>query len=786
MDRLTTNYVFGVGLECETTFTFYDKSRTKTSWVSRSVKNVNKFRLDDLPYHVNSAHWNKKSGWEKRTNQKSGDIVGVSGDSTVIGAPRYGIEFGTTKMASLGVKPKDMIVHYQKAVVEFADNIKGYVGSNDADYVRKTPFASPITYDAGGEGGPGSWHVNITMPYDITKMSSSTYIKNYNDKLFNGIKVVRAIQPLILAMVGGADYKSVGSPSWAEGSSRQAYVGYGNLGNVILDSDFRRGLDSPGFRYKHVRTGSNKYRQKVKKLLDSSEVVNTNVGDIAQKDYNNVHPKITTIEYRFLDTFHVPVMYDIMKVIVSALEHGNNISGITDAGQSDSWQEAAARIVVEGWNARLPKEYSLMLKNKLGLNIPVKEDMRADLLFEAVSKELWSKNKSGEWVKVLFDEFSYPKVMNLNRLNWEAQFRFKYVKDSSFRTYINKFIATLLKMDTSKSNGWISVDYKDNKYSIRDILIDDDRGLDFASEDFEDLLHLLDRIKAIKLDVNDTGQIKRIKVVNTDVKDVMDDINNLKDLDSDILLEASTPEPEPEPRTRTTTITPYNRVSVSTPQNTTINSELLDIRTYIDRDYANSYYNRRDLEEIFNLSNFVYDGERNFNVSVFSAKIKYNGRALESFWVKNNDRVRVFIDDDILEHEETPLDVINKIKPNFYSHISITETNVFTNTLTIDEFFRRLKNVANNHFSKRPQKITLDRTGIEKLRKEGLVIVSYMRGVMYYIADRSKWSKLSRKYGGDVKIVKYIPYQKNVSVQKNNIGDYRLMMKGKVIDEIRR
>lgn len=775
-----SNYVFGIGLENETTYTFYNKNRTKVNYNAKRSIDTRKSDVNNLQYHSNTAHWNKNSGWESRRNEVVGDVVGVSGDSTVLGGTSYGIEFGTAKLSSLNVKPKDMIKNYEIALYEFGQNLRSDI---DNPIVNKTPFASPVSFSNYGSDGPGSWHVNITMPYDKTKVASTEYLKNYNDKLFRGIKVVRAIQPLLMAMIGGADYKSVGNPNWAEGSSRQVFVGYGNLGNVRLDSEFRSKLNSPDFYYKHTRT-SNGYRNKVKKLIDNNNVRTTTVGDIAMKRYGNVDRKIATIEYRFLDPFHTSVMYDVMKVMISALEHGSNVPDIADAGISSIWQDATAEIVVEGWNARLSKSYCKMLKDKLGLDIPIKDGIRADLLFNEVSTKLWDKNKGGEWVKVLFDEFSYPNVMNLNKLNWEAQFRHRYINDSNFTKYINKFLTTLLKIDTTDSNGWLNVEFKNDKYSIRDILVDDEKfGIDFASEDFEDFLFLLERIKAIEIKTDDVGHIEKIKVINTDLKDVLKDLDNIKDLDTDILSDVVTePEPEVEPEP---TPQPEREQEIISQRLSNINIDLLSIvRVTLERD-SMADYNRRDLEQTFNIANYTNRQGENIRVFLGPAEIKYDNQPLYCFWKKLNDTtVRIFIDVNMLEDEETITDIISVIRNRFYSNLSVSESNVFVSNLTVTEFFNRLENVARNHYFKnRPEQIKLDRTGIEKLRQKGIVIVSLMRGKQYFIADKNKWNDLIRLYGENVRNVNYIPYQKNISVQR--IGDkYNLMFKNKVVDSL--
>ncbi len=792
--------VFGLGIELETTFNFTDKNR-----VSRNM-NVREFPEN---LRTDRSYWNKRDKW---TNNKSdSSYFQLHGDSTVDGNPQGGggFEFQIYDSQSLNHPVKEMTDLMFEAVNDGAKLVK-----STQPYVIQSPFGTPVGSNTSQSVGKmGSYHLNVTMPYDTEKVRNEEYVENYRKKLFRGIKVVRVLEPLFVAMTGGADLKSVGTPSRAEGSGRQAYLDYGNLGNVDLNETFRKAIfvedyenwrssqpDPAGRKFKYGNTSPD-FKKEIALTVDDGTVVRGRVGDVVVKQYSNVNSKIRTIEFRFLDPFFIPNFYEVTKVMIAALEHGDNVGDITDAKSNEHWNTASARIVEEGWNARLSKEYQTLIKEKLNLDIKVKDNKRADLVFQEVVTALWNKNKNGFWVKNMLDEYTEPIVMNLNRYNWDMQFRHRYVNETSFASYINKFIATLKKLDTSSSDGWVKVTFDSTgKIVVRDLIADDESfGNQMVAEDYEDILFLLERVGAVKLKVNDSGLIEALKVTNMSAKEIMKKIDNLQTIEGveesyfgREITELDTREQErTEARTqeRTTEATRTRAVRAERefiPQEGTIDNTLLVINRVTPEEDSSLFYNVRDLKEIFNAASFLDENNQQFRIQIVPASIRYDGSARLTFWKRDGINVTIFINSSNFDEEEDMSSIVARMKNNFYSSNSVSRTNLFTNNLTIDQFFARLVTTAQNNYSKNGMtKISLDKAGLETLREYGVRIVSLSRGKNYFITDKLKYASLRKRFGDKLQLIKYMPYQKGIFVTKSG-NTFNLIMNDKPIDTIRR
>lgn len=782
--------VFGIGIEKETTFIFTDKNRVKRNM---EVYDGN----DRISPRTRGQKWNPTSGW----NNDSG-MFSAERDLTVDGNHHgSGFEFQTTDTA-IGTKPKEMIDNLFKALNDASRNLTSL-----PSYPHSIPNPFGVSPGFGYGKRFGSYHINLTMPYHSSKIDNDIeYRKEYQKKLFKGCKVIRAIQPLIIAMIGGVSEGSVGTPGEAEGSLRQAYDSYANMGSVKLNDEFMQAIKNPrahDHAFKNNQEGAS-YRNRLRKTLPNHTIAQGEHGDFVIKGYRNVSEHTATIELRFLDPFFVPNLYEVMKVIISALEHGSNVGDIIDSRTSPAWNEAAANIIEEGWNARIPIGYQKMLKEKLNIDIPTKTDMRADMLLKNVANELWEKNKNGFWVKHLFDEFSSPKVMNLNRYNWDMQFRHKYVNNTEFKTYIDTLLTRLMNIDASSNDGWIQVADKDSKITVRDLILDDKAfGSQMAAEDFEDILFLFERIGAVKLKTNTTGQILSLKVIYTDPRIPMKAIDNLSTIESiQETYFGREPEPvrpvrepvrEPEPTPEVAGHRTGELVNISTTQNSNINLNNMRIRRIIPQDESDLDYNIRDMLEIFHSSNFLNENGNEFNYTITAAKIQYQDNpnrylSIDAFWTRNGNTINIYLDAETYDINRPMTYLIgNILRHKFSSPHSIITPNTFVPNLTYDDFINRLYTTAQSHFSKqneRTQNIMLDQAGIQTLKEHGIRIASLNRGQRYFIVDKKKYHILKQNYK-NLNLIKYIPYQKNIYVQK--IGDnFTLYMSKKQIDTVRR
>ncbi len=774
-----SNIIFGLGIENETVFLHTDDKRKKFTDSTEEV---------DLPvrfppsYGSPSGYFDGRK-WISSSEHSRTDTVDISGDSTVRGTPGYGMEFATTPYLTMKRNPKEIIMELKKAITLYSKKSKPSVSGFTK--VTPNPFGSSVSksnYTHSGSGsGFGSYHLTFTFPFDKDKDSEEYRTKYYND-VYRGLKVVRAIQPLIMAMIGGVDLKAIGNPDYAEGSGRQVYNSFGNLGNVSLDQEFLSHLisgnisDNKRAKYKYGNYPTPQFKKDIRASCDAFHSYSSEVGDIVPKKFSN--SPVKSVEIRFLDNFYFDELYQMTKVILLAMQHGKDGGTITDSKTSSEWNKATQLILEEGWNTILSKDFVKMLSSKLDLNL-TKKDLRADVVFNEVALQLWEKNKNGDWYKTFFNgDLSKPVFKNLNRMNWDAQFRYKILNNSEFKKYFLKVIKVINEIDATDSNGWIKLNWKDGKYAIRDIMFDDIKyGLDIATEDFEDIIYLLERMDLVEIKNKPNKSIDKIKKKFSNVDEVMEKLENLmlidgEDLFSDIQEpEPIIPQPQPEPVESNQRFTRLNS------DDSSINMDNLLLGLFTPSE--ENELDREDLEQVFKEANFLVN-DRRIPIVIKYADIVYDGTNINSFWIKKQSFIMIYLSRNFLDLQSVSK-MVMQLKKGFYSPQSITENKIFATGITQDEFFNRLKTIASRQYDKGSNSITLDRAGIKTLENQGVYILSLNRGEKYFIADKNKWSKL----GSNIKKLNYIPYNKGMKVEVK--GQLLKLKKGQsVVDVLRR
>lgn len=807
---------FGIGIENETGFSFFDKDKEQI----HTLVTDSKYDIKVPPRYGDPDSF---AGGKWVRGEKSNATVVLDGDSTVAGTHGYGLEFAGAVPRSMDVRPKQLVQELVDAQNNFAKGAENDTAPR-LKKVMKSPFGTFIG-DTQGEStsnGHGSYHLNLTLPYDETKMESDADVTRNRDEVFNALKGMRLIQPLIHAMTGGADAKGIGQPNHAEGSGRQAYTSFTNFGNTSLSDTFRRVLDEstmeierrqnahrPFYKYDNR---SPSFKKIMREHIPQSNVESGSVGDIVVKHYKNTHPNARTVELRFLDNFRTKELYPVSKVILSAMAQGKNVgNGLPDGKADKVWNEATASIMEEGWNAVLSKKYVKYLNKNLKLNIPEK-DMRADMVFEHVQEQLWKQTKNDDWMKLMFKgDMTAPQVNNLNRDSWDAQFRYKVVNSPQFRDYIAQFLERLKAVDARKSNGWIRVYWKGDKASVRDLVLDSPEfGVEMGTEDTQDILYVLERLKAVELKQDSAGVITQVKVKYTDHNKVMDAIRampvhrNLYDtgitgpeeIGEDVAL--PTPQTARTPRQRQSV---RSRTRVSSDTSSQVGNTNISMTTFETSEDAE--FDRQDMQQIFNLSDFTNEDGARIRVNVRFRDVRIGRDPARTFWVRESPRqVTVYLGKEFAEvsdgsDEENILQRwIDMMEVQFFSNDSATRNTIFVTNLSQSEFFNRLRNTSRENYGKniRPrrrnrtaqttQRITLDRAGIERLKGMGVHIGSVGRGRAYGFVTRNNIQEVTKRFGERPTLLKNVPYHKKMYVEiKGN--DLILRTENRVVDVLR-
>lgn len=767
---------WGFGLEKETSFIGYNKGFKNFSHDIEGNRGVSGYTHNESEM-VNLGEYAKETY-----------------DGTVYSK----VEFISSKK-KIKNHPKEIILGFIKDTEERAKKLL----NEPREFKRTIPFGSVpgLTSRDMGDNVAGSYHFNITFPYD----ADSNDFKDYEKKLKKGLLNMRVIQPLILALIGGIDSDSIGNPSVLEGSLRQSYssscssIAYAKLkeGSDSIFKAITHKIDNPeygspnnGGEEGYGRGPSNNIQEWRNIIGDKPNFVNGRnfYTDIRIKAFKK--EKVPTIEFRFLDTFDTRGTLGVLGAVSMAMANGERTTKFEDPNSNLAWSKAMAEIIKEGWNSYVDKEYVEYINTNMKLNINITTTkIRADILLSKVLESLWKKNKSDEWVKNWYD--TKPEIHNFNKDAWEFYLTMKLKNDSDKNKFVD-FLNIIKNIDASKSNGWIKVNYKNNKYAVRDIILDESvLGNDYGFEDTEDILHFLHRYEVIKIREDKSGRIVDIKKdfntddeLNTKLKNILNESDMLNGNEGLIKSEEVanfTPITAPEPRVRQPSTTPEVAYSIS-------GDITVYIHTPIEEEVASNY--AEDFEDIVSGVNLRFNGRR-LRINIKYAKLETaNGLDFNRpFWKKVGGTIILYVPPEF-ETIEIPSAWINRIKNlkmwTYDRTIDKTISKVPYDGYP-DDFYSLLENEALNEYSKNSlqdsiQTIKTDRAGIKRLNDNGIMIVSFKRGKSYKLITTKIYNELYNS-NPDVRQIQYIPYQKGyiIKIKGNKFALYKNNIKVSLI-----
>lgn len=684
------------------------------------------------------------------------------------------------------------------------------------------PFGNVLGTD---KTNVGSYHFNMTMPYDEDKIKNKQGLDKYHNKVKQGMRNLRWLEPLMMGVIGGSTEKSIGNPDQPEGSARQYSDSYANVGGTHIgedDSVYRQAGGSTK-KFKEwfdmtLRSQTSGHSQEVgkygnrgnnlgldKNLNRSSYNSNRSIGDFTLKGYtpNNEdgnNPK--TIEFRFPDSFSSAGVGGLMNFVTFAMENGQNTSMVKDARTEKVWKEALREIMEEGWNAQVDRKYFEKMAKDMNLDVdlPAGKTIRTDIGFEVFNDALHKKNKGGFWVKNFLKNNKKPEVHNFNRDCWQYNYKVMMSKNPSLESHTNKFLKKLAQIDTSRSNGWMNIEIKDKKIVIRD-LITDVIGLEYSAEDYKDILFLLESEGIIKIKSLPNGELDKIKLMkelktSEDIDKIIKKMKENKNFFTDKYGLEDAPEvvlPPVARETRPETIRPY------APEGTVVRGETAPTSNHYSVIYADRLPEVlgdlvTTMEDILVETEFKDENGTILNWKIrIAEELKIDGQSVNSVFVRSRgDKVFLILKASAItsnvagdDGEQRALtqwaDVIGR---GLYDGSTgrdgcptADDTNVFVRKLraSIQEMFSKMKRV--NHLKQNSRKIMLSKAGIKTLQSKGIRLVSVPKqsGREYYLVTRGNYRQARQKYGNNLRFINSIPYYKsyNVIIQGNTIILYK-------------
>ena len=369
----------------------------------------------------------------------------------------------------------------------------------------------------------GSFHITITLPF-TSKTTNKKFIENH--RAF--ANAVQWIEPLLVPGFFSGDDKSIGSKKKrVKGPFRVTCVGWGNFAG----SDIRKLDKGVGRLTNHSnnwRDGLNFYEKnktnycrKVSKLIQLREPsalsgfssdFRTFGGDDHISGYGMSKPN--GVELRIFDNIHTIYTSRLCRLLAYIAENSRKHRSSKYVYKDNDWIKTLHNIVENGWRAKVTKGY--LRKIRLVFNLKLKTDslMVWDIL-EVFNKELFEKNKSGLWSRLLLKKI-YLKPTTLiciNRLSLECGFILNLNRSVTLRQKLIK----LYNLIPDKLN---LINFKKIFFKVFD-------KTSFKN-DIEDIIYLLETLECINIKLI-KGNIKEIIKKKCNIKKIIS-ITNLSNI----------------------------------------------------------------------------------------------------------------------------------------------------------------------------------------------------------------------------------------------------------------
>jgi hypothetical protein len=352
----------------------------------------------------------------------------------------------------------------------------------------------------------GSFHITITLPYKKNKKGKYTK-KEEEEFILNHQKMANCIQwlePLLLTAYFSVDQDAMGKKEdKIKGSFRVMKAGWGNFGG----SDVRRFNEGIG-RYANIPSyWRENLNYKETKLMENlcgtapppegeTGAISRMAGDF--RTFGNTDPKRpwhrtsgapmnipNGIEIRIFDHFPTFYLYSLIKLIVYIAENSRKCDFNMFVYKDKDWIENLGNIMKNGWKTELTNNYIEKLRNVLKLEIKT-NNRQAYKIFEIICKELYNKNKNGDWVILMLNDKTEIEIPKLNRESWEYAFNLELIKNKKLLEKSNN----LLKLIKTGDNI--------EKYKEKFEKIFESKWYD----DYLDILYYFESYKLIKIKNN--------------------------------------------------------------------------------------------------------------------------------------------------------------------------------------------------------------------------------------------------------------------------------------------
>lgn len=372
----------------------------------------------------------------------------------------------------------------------------------------------------------GSYHITFTLPYHENKSE-----KKFIEEHMNFGNQIQWLEPLMLIGFFSGDESAVGSKEKrVRGSFRVLNIGWGNLAGSDVRLFGTKGIGRYAKTPNYWREGLNLFEtEKLKPCIPASPSALKELGISSLssdlRTFGSRDPlrpqhresglpmnKPNGIEIRIFDNFDNIYMYNLTSFIALIAENSRVTKTKGYVYQDKDWIQSLHQIMKDGYKAELTLEYIKKLRTKLGLKIKTTSIIAQDVWNE-VYKEMYEKNKNGEWTKIFFGIQKGKKELEqimkngvvpmINKESWEFAFYMKCNRDPNLLHTFNQLSVFLNQSYQTKTSTTF---FEMEKY-VSQIL-----GPTWKQHT-DDLLYLLENNKFIQLNRNIRGFIESFHLI---------------------------------------------------------------------------------------------------------------------------------------------------------------------------------------------------------------------------------------------------------------------------------
>lgn len=291
----------------------------------------------------------------------------------------------------------------------------------------------------------GTYHINITIPTQLDENCKIKDITLFENQHRNSIRLLAWFEPLIISLYGSPDLFSYrDNQKYSAGSLRltaSRYIGIGTYDTRKMTHG--KQLNDPITSIDMCKMEKSWYNQIYQKTYYTK-------GEKIGYDVNYAKHYNSGIEFRIFDYFPEDALPDLMNLIVLLLDHSLCHEINAEAMDHQGWHDFVTNALSEGYTAKIPYEYVLMMHQKIGFPL-VNESNVIEYLREIVNY-LYTTYQKNTCSINMSPNMNIPRLHNINRFMWENNF-LQYVPiNNKNHVRVNDLYNVYIKMTMKDSN----------------------------------------------------------------------------------------------------------------------------------------------------------------------------------------------------------------------------------------------------------------------------------------------------------------------------------------------